>query len=609
MNFLDEIKQSIQHCFEAAYPEYTFDDIQVSWTKPDIAGDITITLFPLLKILKVKPADIADHVRSFLAVQDFYQESELMGGFLNIHIKPSFWQESIRVSLTKSKRSQPENGKVIVEFASPNTNKPLHLGHIRNIMLGNTMANIFEYTGNQVTRVQVINDRGIAICKSMLMYQIYGKNETPSDLGIKGDHYVGDLYVRFEQEFKTEYQSWQQSEEAQGVLTEKKIGEEEATSFFKSYKNDYFNKYSLLGRKARAMLTLWEDNDTDTVGLWKSMNSWVYSGFDETLEKLDIHFDHTYYESETYLLGKEIVSKGLNNGVFVQDQDGSVWIDLTDQGLDRKLVLRSDGTSVYITQDIGTAVQRYEDLGFDRMIYVVADEQNYHFDVLFKIIKALGYPFAGGLYHLSYGMVELPDGKMKSREGNVVDADDLISEVVAEAKMSGLERDDLQSLTAEEKESIFKAIGLGALKYHMLRVNARKRMIFDPKESVEMQGQTAPYIQNAYVRIQSILRKSSGLLISEEVMIQSLTLQEIELIKFLLRFDEAIQDAQSGYDPAILANYLYNLAKLFHKFYHDVPVNSSVEPLRSWRMTLISRVAEILAQGCKLMGIEMPDRM
>jgi len=608
MNFLDEIKQSLTHCFAQAFPDGILDDIPVSWTKPDIAGDVTITLFPLLRTLKSNPSAIAEAVKPFLNEQKFISGIELTGGFLNVIIKPEYWQSSISESLLVSKRSALCTDKIIVEFCSPNTNKPIHLGHVRNIMLGNTMANVFEYSGNKVIRVQVINDRGIAICKSMLMYQLYGDNAKPSDLEIKGDHYVGELYVRFEKEFKVEYSLWQQSPAAKRILTDKNISSENEESFFKAYKNDYFNQYSALGRQARTMLRLWEQGDSETTRLWKLMNRWVYEGFDETLHNLQIKFDHTYYESNTYLLGKELITEGLSKGVFVKDPDGSVWIDLTDQGLDRKLVLRADGTSVYITQDIGTAVQRYEDLGFDRMVYVVADEQNYHFDVLFKIVAALGYPFAGGMYHLSYGMVELPEGKMKSREGTVVDADDLMQEVITEAAQSGQERGDLQGLSDVEKEEIFRKIGLGALKYHMLRVNARKRMIFDPKESVEMQGQTGPYIQNAYVRIQSILRKSdqTGAVQQE---IDSLTPQETELVKYILRYDEAIQDTQNQYDPSSLANYLYNLAKVFHKFYHDVPVNSAPEPLRSWRFTLIGRVAEVLKHGSGLMGIEMPDRM
>jgi len=586
------------------------DDIPVSWTKAEIKGDITITLFPLMKQFKKSPAELQALLTVPLLEIEFIDGIETTGGFLNIKCKPELWQKYVSDNSFLEVILPDLPQTIVMEFASPNTNKPLHLGHVRNVLLGNSMSNIIEKLGHRVYRVQVINDRGIAICKSMLMYQKLGEGKTPLELGIKGDHYVGELYVKFEDHFKIEYNSWQQSAAGKEVLANSNERGLSETSFFQSYKNTYFNQYSLLGKEAREMLIKWENGDAATRTLWVTMNSWVYEGFETTLNQLDIKFDKTYYESDTYLLGKEVINEGLAKGVFVRERDGSVWIDLTDQGLDRKLVLRSDGTSVYITQDIGTAIQRYEELHFDRMAYVVADEQNYHFDVLFKILKALGQPFAAGLHHLSYGMVELPEGKMKSREGTVVDADDLMREVITEAKDAGKDRGDLEMMSPEAQHEIYERIGMAALKYHMLKVQARKRMIFDPKESVDMQGQTGPYIQNAYVRIRSIERRAGvpgdGPLLDSSIIEN----QEITLVKNMLQYQTVLQEASREYDPSVIANFLYTLAKSFHRYYHDVPVLTATDPhIRSWRLRLISSVASVLEEGMKLLGVRMPERM
>lgn len=583
--------------------------IPVNYTKSDIQGDFTITLFPLVKILKMSPQAISNILQPFLFKSEIVDEVQLVGGFLNVFVKTEYWSDLVISTDFSKVTPAPQSQLIVVEFASPNTNKPLHLGHIRNILLGESMARIFSALGHQAIRVQIVNDRGIAICKSMLIYNLQGNGKTPASTGIKGDHFVGDLYVDFESSFKEEYSEWQQTEQAKMIYETENEKSLPPAEFYARFKNKYFNEYSLLGISARKLLQEWEAGDPNTVSQWEKMNGWVYEGFAETYNKLGIQFDRSYYESNTYLLGKEIIEKGLQSCVFYREADGSVWVDLTDQGLDKKILLRADGTSVYITQDIGTAVQRHEELNYERMIYVVADEQNYHFDVLFNILKLLKYPFAEGLYHLSYGMVELPTGKMKSREGTVVDADDLIAEVSSEASAAGEARGDLSHLDSKEKSEIFSMIAMAALKYHMLKVQAKKKMVFDPKDSVDMQGQTGPYIQNAYVRILSILRKSDNFTYQMPAQI-AIAPQELILIKEMVQYNQVVSAAATEYDPSILAQYLYQLAKSFHRFYHDLQVlNAKDDGTVAWRITLIKKVADVLKTGMDLLGIEMPERM
>ncbi|MEL6924957.1 MAG: arginine--tRNA ligase, partial [Bacteroidota bacterium] len=516
---------------------------------------------------------------------------------------------------------QPAAGeKVMVEFSSPNTNKPLHLGHIRNILLGWAMSRIFEANGYEVIKTQIVNDRGIAICKSMLAWKKFGEGETPESSNIKSDHLVGKYYVRFAQELASEYQAWQQTDVAKAVFNEKaKDGQDEA-AFFKAYENTYFNEYSILGKEAREMLLQWEANDPATRELWKKMNGWVYAGFNETYKKLGVDFDKLYYESDTYLLGKNIVEQGLKDSLFYQKDDGSVWIDLEDAKLDQKLVLRSDGTSVYLTQDLGTAEIRYHDYGARNMIYTVGDEQNYHFKVLFEIMKRMKAPYADGLYHLSYGMVDLPTGKMKSREGTVVDADDLIAEVIREAELNAEEHGKIEGLSDSEQQEILRKIGLAALKFFIVKVNPRKRMTFDPKESVDMQGATGPYIQNAFVRIQGILRKlkkSEDIEALEQGALSRnynpLKPLEREILIQLYGFPEVLAEAAKEYDPSEVANYCYALARNFHKMYNDAAeygiLNAESKEAQAFRLKLSKLIASVLQSGMDLLGIEMPDRM
>ncbi len=579
-------------------------DILVNPTKKEHQGDYTLVTFPLAKLLKLSPPQIAQALGDRLKKNNAWIDGvEIIQGFLNISLKSDFW-----FSALKDMKSNPDFWKpdqtperILVEFSSPNTNKPLHLGHIRNILLGWSTAKIFSACGFDVKRVQIVNDRGIAICKSMVAWQKFGEGKTPESEHIKSDHFVGDWYVRFEAEFQKEYKAWQQTETAGIIFSQRKetsIGEEE---FFKNYKNHYFNTASSMGREARDMLLKWEANDSETKALWKKMNGWVYAGFNETYARLGVEFDKLYYESETYLLGKDLIEDGLKKGVFYQKEDGSVWVDLMDAGLDHKLLLRSDGTSVYMTQDLGTAQMRYDEFGARRMVYVVADEQNYHFQALFAIMAKLGAPYAPGLHHLSYGMVDLPTGKMKSREGTVVDADDLIDDVIKEATEAAVDRE------GTDQETIRK-IAMAALKFFIIKVDPRKRMTFDPKASVDLQGQTGPYIQNAYVRVQSILRKAEhdagqyGQYVPNG--------DEKMLLNMLLQCRSIIENAAREYSPALVANYTYALAKEYHRYYHEVKVlQAESDEARSFRLDLIRIIAEILKQTMNLLGIEMPERM
>jgi arginyl-tRNA synthetase len=589
------------------------DLLPIMPTRKEFSGDFTVVTFPLTKIAQKKPEQIGEEIGQVLLreVQDI-DSFNIIQGFLNLSFKPSFWNSFLlRLSSIEKYGELPGNGeKVLVEFSSPNTNKPLHLGHVRNILIGWSVSKILKAAGFDVSTVQIINDRGIAICKSMLAWKIWGFDKTPENTGMKGDFFVGHYYVLFEQKFQQEYASWQLSPVGKETYLAAKKEDQSEAVFFKSFKDMYFNSYSPLGQQAAEMLRNWEAGDKETLMLWSRMNAWVYAGFDHTYHLLGVHFDKLYYESETYLLGKDMVQVGLDNNVFYKEEDGSVWIDLTDVHLDKKVVLRKDGTSVYITQDLGTAALRYDDFKANKMIYVVADEQNYHFQVLFEIAKKLGVPYASGLHHLSYGMVDLPTGKMKSREGSVVDADDLIGEVIAEARANSEERGVLADLTADERADIIRKIGLAALKYFIIKVQPQKRMTFDPKESVDMQGQTGPYIQNAYVRIKSVLRKA-GVLDSElAVSYQDFVPEEKELMQQLYQYPTIIKESALQYDPSTIANYAYALAKNYHRFYHEYSMlKADNVAMKTFRLCLSRAVGNVLSHSMDLLGIEMPDKM
>ena len=593
--------EAVKEIYQADIPS---GDFLVTSTKKEHKGDYTLVTFAISKALRQPPPQIAAAIGEYIQrTRSWVSSTEVLQGFLNISLSTAYWN-SVLTDMQGNpdfwKPSQPRE-KVLVEFSSPNTNKPLHLGHIRNILLGWSMSKIFSACGHEVNKVQIVNDRGIAICKSMLAWQKFGEGITPEKAGIKSDHFVGEWYVRFEKEFSAEYKLWQETDEAKTHYSKRKETEQSEQDFFKAYKNVYFNTYSDLGKEARELLLKWEDHDPDTIALWKKMNGWVYAGFEDTYKSLGVSFDKLYYESETYLLGKDLIEDGLKRGVFYKKEDGSVWVDLTDAGLDHKLLLRSDGTSVYMTQDLGTAQKRYDEFGAERMVYVVADEQNYHFQALFAIMAKLGAPYAPGLHHLSYGMVDLPEGKMKSREGTVVDADDLMADVVEEARVAAKDRE----MTDPE---IIRRIGMAALKFFIIKVDPRKRMTFDPKASVDLQGQTGPYIQNAYVRVQSILRRAGDVSGSYEG--YELNEDEKLLLNMLGQCRHIVDSAAREYSPALIANYAFTLAKEYHRYYHEVKVlQAETEQAKFFRLILIKLIGDILAQSMDLLGIEMPERM
>ncbi|MBY5960186.1 arginine--tRNA ligase [Membranicola marinus] len=606
------LEESIQKVLSEVFSlEVGIDELQINVTRPEFAGHYTLVVFPLAGRMRMPPPTAAEKIGAALLADYRFTAYNVVKGFLNLTIDSTLWMELLEEVRYTKDYGQLSSRKetVMVEFSSPNTNKPLHLGHVRNILLGWSMYEILRAAGYQVLRTQIINDRGIAICKSMLAWEKWGNGKTPESANMKGDHLVGEFYVLFETEFRKEYMSWQETRESQRIFEIDSDKGESAEAFFGRYKNQYFNSHSTLGAEARQMLRKWEEDDPYVVELWRRMNQWVYDGFEKTYERLGVSFDHIYYESETYLLGKSIVAKGLDQNLFYKKDDGSVWVDLEEQKMDHKILQRSDGTSVYITQDLGTAEQRYEDHDADRMVYVVADEQNYHFDVLFAISELLKRPYAGGMHHLSYGMVELPHGKMKSREGTVVDADDLMDEVISEARAIALEKGEVNSLSKTEQQSIVEKIGMAALKYHMVRVQPQRRMVFDPEESVDMQGQTGPYIQNAYVRIQSILRRSA----SEDRVDYykySPSKHEMDLLVQLSEYPEEIGKAAEAYDPSIIANFAYRLAKLYHKFYNEHRVLSAEsDEAKEFRLGLSQGVANVLSSSMNLLGIQMPDKM
>ncbi len=588
------------------------DKIVVSETRPEFEGDFTLVVFPFAGIARRKPEIIADEIGSYLTktcveIVDF----NVVKGFLNLSCSNSYWLSELqRQSSLAQLVPKTETEKIVLEYSSPNANKPLHLGHIRNILLGWSVGQLLKEIGHDVHFTQVVNDRGIAICKSMLAWKKFGKGATPADLGIKSDHFVGNSYVQFNSAFEEEYVNWQTTSAADDVFNSRKNVTLDRPAFFKKYKNDYFNAYSPLGKEAREMLRDWESNDEEVRALWRKMTNWFMDGFKQTAAKLDVHFDSMDFESDTYLLGKGIVQEGLNKNIFYQEEDGSVWIDLTDAKLDKKIVQRGDGTSVYITQDLGTARTRYEKFNMSGMIYTVGNEQNYHFQVLFEIIKRMNEPYAGQLYHLSYGMVDLPSGRMKTREGTVVDADDLIEEVIEKVRENSRGRDELDMLSSQEKENIFQTIGIGALKYYMLRVEAKKKMLFNPEESVELKGQTGPYIQNAFVRIQSLKRRLNDEIGNSYENYKNLEPEEKAVLKAIMAYGQEVTAAAKKYDPSIMASYLYHLARTFHRFYHDHSiVHADSDDEKSFRYHLACITANRLEEGMKLLGISMPDRM
>ncbi len=615
MQIVQQIQSLTSEAIAKAYGQTVApEQIVINATRSDMTGDFTVVTFALGKLLGDRPEQIGQRIGdALLSEAAAVEHIEVVKGFLNLSLAHSFWRDGVLAVEQDDQFGQlAKTGlRTMVEFASPNTNKPLHLGHIRNILLGDSAARILEAAGHEVVRVQIVNDRGIAICKSMLAWQKYGQGATPSSTGLKGDHFVGTYYVLFETRFREEYAAWQATDAGQAILSEVKVKDDETPA--KAYKNRYFNEYSILGAEAREMLLAWEAGDADVRALWTQMNGWVYEGFDATYQRLGVSFDKLYFESDTYLLGKEMVLDGLASGVFFRKDDGSVWVDLTDQGLDQKIVLRADGTSVYVTQDLGTAHQRYVDFGVDAMIYTVADEQNYHFDVLFKTLKKLGEPYAERLQHLSYGMIELTTGKMKSREGTIVDADDLLSEIVHEARANADERAELAHLDDAARAQSSEQVGMAAVKYYILKVNPKRKMVFNPSESIDLQGATGPYIQYSYVRANGVSTKAAeGERWDPQAAQEYATLgpAELELVKHLLTLPEVLRQAATELDPSLVAGYAYVLAKGYHRFWHDHSVLSAETPAaRAFRILLSRAVAKTLRQAMHLLGIDLPERM
>ena len=573
--------------------------IQTQATRKEFEGDITLVTFPLLKTSHKGPEQTAEEIGRWLKERCPEVESfNVVKGFLNIKFSLSYWSNIFRsISAAEDFGTLPPTGKrVMIEFSSPNTNKPLHLGHIRNNLLGWSVSKLLEANGHEVIRVNLVNDRGIHICKSMLAWLRWGNGETPQSSGIKGDHLVGKYYVLFSNELK---------KETKAIAAERGISEDAA------------ERLSPILKEAQAMLVKWESGDKEIRELWAKMNGWVYEGFDKTYERMGISFHRTYYESNTYLSGKSLVNAGLERGIFERQEDGSVWCNLEPDGLDRKLLLRGDGTSVYMTQDLGTAEQRYNEYKFDELIYVVGDEQNYHFKVLKLILKKLGFDWSDAIYHLSYGMVELPEGKMKSREGTVVDADDLIEKMYQTAKETSLELGKLGGIPEQEQERLFEMIGLGALKYFILKVDPKKTMLFDPKESIDFNGNTGPFIQYTHARIKSILRKAkeSGVIAGEESLsvpenFSELLPKEVEIIKLLNSYPVRIKEAGDAHSPALVANFIYDLAKEFNQYYQSVSILKESDSQRLlFRLAMLKEIAFVLRKGMLILGIELPERM
>jgi len=567
------------------------EHIQVQKTRREFEGDFTVVVFPLLRYSKQNPEQTGEFLGAYLErSSDLIEAFNVIKGFLNLVVSQQYWKDLLDGPLRSQAYGRiipgDDSPLVMIEYSSPNTNKPLHLGHIRNNLLGHSVSSILKFTGNRVEQVNLVNDRGIHICKSMLAWQKDGKGEDPDSSGLKGDHLVGKYYVRYDQLYKSQVQELVENGKTQ------KEAEAEAEVL----------------REAREMLRKWEAEDPEIRKLWLTMNSWVYAGFELTYRRLGISFDKTYYESETYKLGKELILKGLNDGVLYQKEDGSVWANLEEEGLDHKLLIRSDGTSVYMTQDVGTAHQRYEESAFDSHIYVVGNEQNYHFQVLAIVLKKLGYVWADKLYHLSYGMVELPEGKMKSREGTVVDADDLMDEMENTARQMSEELGKLDEFTEEEKNRLYRQVGMGALKYFILKVDPRKNMTFDPRESVDFNGNTGSFIQYTYARIRSVSRKGADK--QKGTSQEKLNEKEIALTSMMYDFPEILLEASRTLNPSLLANFLYELAREFNQFYHDHSILSAeTEGQVSQRLLLIEAAGNIIESGMELLGIEVPERM
>ena len=605
MKIEDKLVASVISGLKALYSQEVPEKmVQIQKTKKEFEGHLTLVVFPFLKMSRKGPEQTAQEIGEYLKVNEpAVAAFNVIKGFLNLTIASATWidllneiQADEQYGLVKATETSP---LVMIEYSSPNTNKPLHLGHVRNNLLGNALANIVAANGNKVVKTNIVNDRGIHICKSMLAWKKYGNGETPETSGKKGDHLVGDYYVSFDRHYKAEVKELMSEFAAQGMSEDEATAKAEAAS--------------PLMQEAREMLVKWEAGDPEIRGLWEMMNNWVYAGFDETYRKMGVSFDKIYYESNTYLEGKEKVMEGLEKGFFFKKEDGSVWADLTAEGLDHKLLLRGDGTSVYMTQDIGTAKLRFADYPIDKMIYVVGNEQNYHFQVLSILLDKLGFEWGKSLVHFSYGMVELPEGKMKSREGTVVDADDLMEEMIATAKETSQELGKLDGLTQEEADDIARIVGLGALKYFILKVDARKNMTFNPKESIDFNGNTGPFIQYTYARIQSVLRKAaeSGIVVPGQIPAGiELSEKEEGLIQMVADFAAVVKQAGEDYSPSIIANYTYDLVKEYNQFYHDFSIlREENEAVKVFRIALSANVAKVVRLGMSLLGIEVPSRM
>ena len=605
MNIEQKLVSSVIGGLKALYgQDVPAAQVQLQKTKKEFEGHLTLVVFPFLRMSKKGPEQTAQEIGEYLqANEPSVAAFNVIKGFLNLTIASSAWIEllnGIHADKQYGIMAATDNSPlVMIEYSSPNTNKPLHLGHVRNNLLGNALANIVAANGNKVVKTNIVNDRGIHICKSMLAWQKYGNGETPESSGKKGDHLIGDYYVSFDKHYKAEVKELMAKFQSEGMNEEEAKAKAEAES--------------PLMKEAREMLVKWEANDPEVRALWKMMNDWVYAGFDETYRMMGVTFDKIYYESNTYLEGKEKVMEGLEKGFFYRKEDGSVWADLTGEGLDHKLLLRADGTSVYMTQDIGTAKLRFADYPIDKMIYVVGNEQNYHFQVLSILLDKLGFEWGKGLVHFSYGMVELPEGKMKSREGTVVDADDLMAEMIDTAKETSNELGKLDGLTKEEADNIARIVGLGALKYFILKVDARKNMTFNPKESIDFNGNTGPFIQYTYARIQSVLRKAKEAGIEIPAQLPAgieLSEKEEGLIQMVADFAAIVKQAGEDYSPSIIANYTYDLVKEYNQFYHDFSIlREENEAVKVFRLALSENVAKVVRLGMGLLGIEVPDRM
>ena len=592
MNAENFVLQAVTASVEALYGAVDKSQLQLQKTRKEFEGDFTLVTFPLLKLSRKSPEATANEIGEHIVANTPQISSfNVIKGFLNLVLAPAFWAECFNeiASAENYGDAAPSGRTIMIEYSSPNTNKPLHLGHIRNNLLGYSVAQILKANGHNVIKVNLVNDRGIHICKSMLAWQLYGEGETPASSGMKGDHLVGKYYVEFDKHYKAQIKE----------LVAEGMSEDEA------------KKKAPIMLQAQEMLRKWEAKDKEVYDLWQTMNGWVYDGFDVTYKALGVDFDKVYYESQTYLLGKSLVQEGLDKGVFFRKEDNSVWIDLTADGLDQKLLLRGDGTSVYMTQDLGTALSRFEENKLDDMIYVVGNEQNYHFQVLKLVLKKLGYEWSDNIYHLSYGMVELPEGKMKSREGTVVDADDLIADMVSTAREMSDELGKLEGCSEEEAANVCRMVGLGALKYFILKVDPKKTMLFDPRESIDFNGNTGPFIQYTHARICSVLRKAAeaGIDYSSCGEVELLA-EEIELIKSLAELPAVVAAAGDNFAPSMIAAYAYELAKSFNGYYHDHSIlREEDEAKRAMRLQLASVVAQVIRKSMSLLGIEVPERM